>query len=59
MRQRSVLSSLPIAPVWVLPEIRDPDLLWPGLSTEELSPGVFTGGQAVAPSTATYLFRVG
>jgi surface-anchored protein len=29
--------------VWVLPETQDPDLLWPGLSTEELAPGTFTG----------------
>lgn len=28
-------------PVWLLPEIQNPDLLWPGLSTEELAPGVF------------------
>jgi surface-anchored protein len=30
------------APVWVLPEAQNPDLLWPGLSTEEIEPGVFT-----------------
>jgi surface-anchored protein len=33
----------PGAPVWVLPQVEDPDLLWPGLSTEELEPGVFAG----------------
>jgi surface-anchored protein len=31
------------APVWVLPQAQDPELLWPGLSTEELAPGVFAG----------------
>lgn len=35
----------PGAPVWVLPEIQNPDLLWAGLSTEELEPGVFAGDQ--------------
>lgn len=33
------------APVWILPEAQDPDLLWPGLSTEELEAGVFAGDQ--------------
>ena len=33
----------PGAPVWVLPETENPELLWPGLSTEELEPGVFAG----------------
>lgn len=33
----------PGAPVWVLPQAQDPALLWPGLSTEELEPGVFAG----------------
>jgi surface-anchored protein len=33
----------PGAPVWVLPEIENPELLWPGISTEELAPGIFTG----------------
>lgn len=28
-------------PVWVLPQAGDPELLFPGLSTEELEPGVF------------------
>lgn len=29
------------ATVWVLPEVQDQNLLWPGLSTEELETGVF------------------
>ena len=28
-------------PVWVLPEIQDENLLWPGLSAEEVAAGVF------------------
>jgi surface-anchored protein len=31
------------SPVWILPEAQDPELLWPGLSTEELESGVFAG----------------
>ncbi|MFI0446496.1 choice-of-anchor M domain-containing protein [Actinomadura sp. 6N118] len=31
----------PGAPLWVLPEVENPGLLWPGISTEELSSGVF------------------
>ncbi|MFI5845240.1 choice-of-anchor M domain-containing protein [Catenuloplanes sp. NPDC051500] len=31
------------APVWVLPEVQNPELLFAGLSAEELQPGVFTG----------------
>jgi surface-anchored protein len=34
----------PGAPVWVLPEIDDPNLLWPGIATEEVEPGVFVDG---------------
>jgi surface-anchored protein len=30
-------------PVWVLPEVADPDLLFPGLSAEEIEAGVFAG----------------
>jgi surface-anchored protein len=30
-------------PVWVLPQVQNPDLLWPGIGTEEVEPGVFTG----------------
>jgi surface-anchored protein len=33
----------PGAPVWVLPQTQDPELLWPGLSTEEIESGVFAG----------------
>lgn len=32
----------PGAPVWVLPQQENPELLFAGLSTEELEPGVFT-----------------
>ncbi|MDQ7810929.1 choice-of-anchor M domain-containing protein [Amycolatopsis sp. A133] len=31
------------APVSILPQTQDPDLLWPGFSTEELATGVFAG----------------
>lgn len=31
----------PGADVWVLPEVENPELLFPGLATEELEPGVF------------------
>jgi surface-anchored protein len=30
-------------PVWVLPEVADPGLLFPGLSAEEIETGVFAG----------------
>jgi surface-anchored protein len=33
----------PGAPVWLLPQVQDPDLLWPGLATEEIDAGVFDG----------------
>ncbi|WP_033340611.1 choice-of-anchor M domain-containing protein [Catenuloplanes japonicus] len=33
------------APVWLLPQVQNPDLLFAGLSAEELEPGVFTGDQ--------------
>ena len=33
----------PGATVYVLPETQDPELLWAGLATEELEPGVFAG----------------
>jgi surface-anchored protein len=26
---------------WVLPQVQDPDLLWPGIGAEEIQPGVF------------------
>ncbi len=28
---------------WVLPQVQDPELLWPGIGAEEIEPGVFTG----------------
>lgn len=31
----------PGRPVWVLPQVEDPRLLWPGIATEEVQPGVF------------------
>lgn len=31
------------APVWVLPQEQDPNLLWPGVAAEEIEPGVFAG----------------
>jgi surface-anchored protein len=30
-------------PVWILPEVEDPDLLFLGLGAEEIEPGVFAG----------------
>ena len=27
---------------WVLPQVQDPDLLWPGIGSEEIAPGVFS-----------------
>jgi surface-anchored protein len=32
-------------PVWILPQVQDQDLLFAGLSTEELQTGVFAGDQ--------------
>ncbi|MEW2517071.1 choice-of-anchor M domain-containing protein [Actinacidiphila alni] len=29
------------APVWILPEVQNPDLLWAGFGAEELEPGIF------------------
>lgn len=31
------------SPVWILPEIQNEDLLWPGIATEEIESGVFAG----------------
>ncbi|NEA31986.1 choice-of-anchor M domain-containing protein [Streptomyces sp. SID13031] len=31
----------PGARAWVLPQVQDPDLLWPGIGAEEIEPGVF------------------
>jgi len=30
------------AQAWVLPQVQDPDLLWPGIGSEEIAPGVFS-----------------
>lgn len=30
---------------WVLPQVEDPQLLWPGIGAEEIASGVFTGDQ--------------
>jgi surface-anchored protein len=35
----------PGAPIWVLPQVQNPQLLWPGLSTEELDPAAWQGLQ--------------
>lgn len=31
----------PGSPAWVLPQVQDADLLWPGIASEEIGPGVF------------------
>ncbi|GAB2673500.1 choice-of-anchor M domain-containing protein [Kribbella swartbergensis] len=31
----------PADPVWVLPQVQDPELLFPGIAAEEVEPGVF------------------
>jgi surface-anchored protein len=55
----------PGAPVWILPQVQDPDLLWPGLSTETLTSDVWPGGQidltliSVEGPGDFYLFSVG
>lgn len=36
----------PGSTVWVLPEVQQDDLLWLGLSAEEIQPGVLVGDQA-------------
>jgi surface-anchored protein len=33
----------PGAPIWLLPQIQDPNLLWPGISTERIGTGVLQG----------------
>ena len=35
----------PGSPVWILPQIQDPDLLWPGWETLNLPTGTFAGGK--------------
>ncbi|MEU8244453.1 choice-of-anchor M domain-containing protein [Actinoplanes missouriensis] len=32
-------------PTWILPEIQNESLLWPGIATEEIEAGVFAGDQ--------------
>ncbi|MFC0508864.1 choice-of-anchor M domain-containing protein [Micromonospora costi] len=32
-----------VSTVWTLPEIQNPDLIWPGIAAEEIEPGVFAG----------------
>ncbi|GAA0621839.1 hypothetical protein HPO96_28760 [Kribbella sandramycini] len=32
----------PGSPAWVLPQVQDPELLWPGIGSEEIASGVFT-----------------
>ncbi|MER7890117.1 choice-of-anchor M domain-containing protein [Micromonospora sp. NPDC094482] len=32
-----------VAKVWILPEVQNSDLIWPGLAAEEVEPGVFVG----------------
>jgi surface-anchored protein len=33
----------PGEPVWILPQVQDPDLLFAGIAAEEIEPGIFTG----------------
>ncbi|MEU4154982.1 choice-of-anchor M domain-containing protein [Actinoplanes sp. NPDC026670] len=33
----------PGTPIWMLPQVQDPELLWPGWNTTKLSRGVFAG----------------
>jgi surface-anchored protein len=33
----------PGSPLWLLPMTQDPDLLWPGFSSEQITPGVLEG----------------
>lgn len=33
----------PGADVWVLPQVQDPELLWPGIGAEEVAAGTFAG----------------
>lgn len=41
-----------VSKVWVLPEIQDEALLWPGLSAEEIEPGTFVGDSVRLTATA-------
>jgi len=52
-------------PVWILPELQDPNLLWPGIAAEEVESGVFVGDQlrvsllgAIGPGDVS-IFTVG
>lgn len=44
----------PGAPVWVLPQVRDETLLWPGIAAEEVEPGVFVDGSLRLKVTHVY-----
>jgi len=35
----------PGADTWILPQVQDPELLWPGVGTEEIEPGVLVGDE--------------
>lgn len=42
------------APVWILPQVQNEDLLFAGLSTEELETGVFAGDQVTLKLCGVY-----
>ncbi|CAL9573693.1 hypothetical protein SUDANB95_04848 [Actinosynnema sp. ALI-1.44] len=44
----------PGAPVWVLPQVQDANLLWPGIAAEEVEPGVFVDGSLRVRVTRVY-----
>lgn len=50
-------------PLWLLPQVQDPNLLWPGLSTERIAAGVLQGNkvtwtvESVAGPGAFHLFQ--
>lgn len=44
----------PGSPVWILPQVENPDLLFAGLSTEELETGVLAGDQVTLKLCAVY-----
>jgi surface-anchored protein len=41
----SFLGTPGVSKVWVLPEIQNTDLIWPGIAAEEIEPGAFAGDQ--------------
>jgi surface-anchored protein len=41
-------------PVWVLPEIQDPELLWPGFGLEEVDSGIFVDDTVRVSLLAAY-----